>query len=636
MTKSTGRQILNTLVVLVVLVIAGSKSGCKPQPATSPLANPTEITGSQQAYREMCISAVAPTPGGCSNGQIVVTASDGILMRAINSPASGPYDAPFPAIPSGGALGAWDNQLVRLANGDLLLLWQATTTAPLSLSPNQVLPSWWNNWAAKTKWDDPNDNSSALVENPEVKKFLDDNGARNGFRSAHFLWRFSASECKWTSPMVMDSGKLTGTKSDGANAAAYCAQLAPKLAGFDRPELYADPWGVDPNDPTKTKQRVYVSTLCGRCLNAPCPVLAGQALDDDSVQVFMSPDSGATWQTGMRLDAPQPAAMTSTPPNGRLFMMNALGAGETDAGARIYWMDPNGDTSGAVQGPFDITYMPTNPDTNENLKDPVTGKDLRIVPDFLPGSALGVANALAMTLSLARTGNNAVLAVYPATETLGSTFTPLAPAPKRQVAVVVWVVSKGKNDPPLVVPLKIIRAQDPKGSVFFANFIEDDRKDAKSATSMLYWIETTSQPAAGAEVGIIARYVIFTNGIFPGQETLLSDPAGWKAKNQNPLADLGDYMKGGFYYHNGTLNFVAGWPQVGSAGTPPVPDNSKVQAYARIITLADPSPPPQQVKPEDMPGVKQAISPTKARGVLKNPSEHLLRRPPLKKERGKP
>lgn len=188
------------------------------------------------------------------------------------------------------------------------------------------------------------------------------------------------------------------------------------------------------------------------------------------------------------------------------------------------------------------------------------------------------------------------------------------------------MVTKGKNDPPLVVPMKIIRAQDPKGSVFFASFIEDDRKNAKSATSLLYWIETTSQPAASAPVGMIARYLLFTNGIFPGQETLLSDAAGWKAKNQDPLADLGDYMKGGFYYHNGTLNFVAAWPQVVLSGTPPVPNNDKIQVYARIITLADPSPSPLQVKPEDMPGAKPAGAPgVKSGGVLRRPSQHLLR-----------
>lgn len=605
MTKLTRRLVLNAIILSVIVTNAGF-SGCNQTPTTNPVPLPFQVTGEHQ-YRELGVAVVTPTPGDCKEGRIVISGGSdpqSLLIRNLNGPVNGPFDAPFPALPSQGQLIAWDNQIARLANGDLILLWQGSTTAPLSDAALAAqggvgnLPPWWKKWNVNTKWDDPNDGSPALVDNPKVTTFFNNNpGNRNGLRSAHFLWRFSAVGCAWSGPFALDAGEVSGTRSDGSTL-GYCAQLAPGLAGFDRPELYVDPWGYNPSV-SVSKQRIYVSTLCGRCLEPPCAALVDQGLDDDSVQVFMSPDSGASWQTGMRLNAPQPAAMTSTPPNGRLFMFNT--SGDPNPGVNIYWADPSGNSMGSLKGPFDITYMPVNTDTNENLIDPATNLPVRVLPNWLPGSTLGVASSLSATLSLARTGNNAVLAVYPALEKIPGSATAM-----RQVAAVVWVVTKGTNDPPIVVPMKIVRAQASTGSVFFATFIEDDRPDAKISTSMLYWLETTSQPAAGADVTMVARYMLFSNGVFPGPETLLSDSAGWKATNNNALADVGDYMKGGFYFHNGALNFVAVWPQVSQVGTPPKPDNSKIQPYVRIISITEAAPSGPPPPPEGMPGVRQA------------------------------
>jgi hypothetical protein len=190
-----------------------------------------------------------------------------------------------------------------------------------------------------SKWEQDNPETAVdetQIDIPAVTDAKNKHPGRNGFRSAHLLWYFPAANCQWsTSPTAVDSGELSTILPSGLLQRGYCAQLAPGLAGFDRPELYVDPWGVNPSDPSK--QRIYVSTFCGRCKHPPCAVMQG-ALDDDNVQVYTSLDSGATWKAGMRLDPPQPMAMTSTPPNGRLFMFqieNGDGAASSVSSLRL-------------------------------------------------------------------------------------------------------------------------------------------------------------------------------------------------------------------------------------------------------------------------------------------------------------
>jgi hypothetical protein len=148
----------------------------------------------------------------------------------------------------------------------------------------------------------------------------------------------------------------------------------------------------------------------------------------------------------------------------------------------------------------------------------------------------------------------------------------------RQIACVVWVLTKGKDQEPLVLPLKVIRSQAPDGSVLLPTFIQDDRPNAGVRTSMLYWLETASRPESDSEpVKMLARYVVF-QGIIPDTEKVLSDAAGWEMNNRTRYKAIGDYMKGSFYAVNDTLNFVAIWPQV----PPTVVAKNRTQVYARI------------------------------------------------------
>lgn len=526
----------------------------------------------------------------------IYLASEGphLLMRTLFNPGNGPFGVSMPGLgPTQQIKFSSDHQMARLANGDVLLMWQGSTNAPLSfVSPGQLQPAWWGDWNVMKQWDFDITGKSPVGDNQNFIDFLNDHiGGRNGLRSANLLWRFSASTCEWSAtPLAFDAGEVSGIKRDLSKQVGYCAQLAPGLAGFDRLELYADPWGVDSTD--SNKQRLYVSTLCGRCERPPCPALQNRALSDDNVQVFVSPDTGATWQPAMRINAPQPVVMTSTAPSGRFFMFNTTRDGDPEPGAKLYWLDPTaGGNSG--HGPYDITYEVKDP------KEP--SKKIRYLPDWLDGNVVGVDHSgSAAPLSLARTGENSVLAVYPAVEEGMSS----AGLVKRQIAVAVWVVTNANNAPPMVVPIKIIRADADRGSVLLPTLIEDDRRDAPSATTMLYWIETTS-PISISQTEMVAKYTFFTNGIFPGSPAFLASP-GWNASNTPPLAWLGDYMKGSFYFDGNNLNFAAAWPQVMPAGSPAKPDNQNTQAYIRIIKLQ-----PQSLKPlpdpKGMPDARTAV-----------------------------
>lgn len=287
MTKHARRRILNTILFAFIVSLASCNNNCNPTPVTSGIPDPFEVTGSGN-HGEASVGVIAPGSGGaCSDGRIYIS-SEGpnLVTRSLAAPGSGPFDAPMPPLGPSQSIGSSDNQIARLANGDLLLLWQADTKANLS---DGSTPGWWTDWAVQTQKDGVDITKVTNITNKD----------RNGFRSAHLLWRLSAASCQWSSPTALDSGELSTAFPSGLLHRGYCAQLAPGLAGFDRPELYVDPWGVNPNDPSK--QRIYVSTFCGRCKTPPCPALQGVALDDDNVQVYTSLDSGATWKAGMRL-----------------------------------------------------------------------------------------------------------------------------------------------------------------------------------------------------------------------------------------------------------------------------------------------------------------------------------------------
>lgn len=555
-TRARGR--VRNAALLMVLATASCKTDCNPTKQTNPGNDPVQLIGAGSNYVEISAAAAAPIGNGvCKDGMILVATGGSnkqLLMGSVLPPFPTAFDMAEwdgstkwaklgsgaiqpPATPTTDAPFGWDNQTARLANGDLLLMWNGRTTSLLT------------NTSELTWWDNP--------------------PGRNGFRPAQVFWRYSCSNGQWSATSsVLDSGTATVLDQAGTpRSRGYCAELKPGVGGFDRPELYVDPFTVDPND--AGKQRIYVSTDCKR------------SDTDRRVQIFASPDSGTTWEpSAIALDSGTPVAMTSTS-NGRLLLFQALGETPT-----LYYSDDKGKslaTSMADDGSgeekpsdrFDITFEYS--EVPQGQPDPHAGEQKRFVVGALQSDVTGVGPPGVPTLSLARTGLNAAMAVYPAIETVTVDGKQI----ERQVAAVVWVLTKDKDHGPIVVPIKIIRAQEPVGSVLMATFIQDDSPNQKVGTSLLYWLETSSLPASTTDpVKMIARYIVFA-GIIPSKEGVLSDAAGWELNNREPNHAVGDYMKGAFYSHAGALNFVAVWPQV----PPTVASRDRSQVYMRVISF---------------------------------------------------
>ena len=576
--RARGR--VRNAALLILLAMASCKSDCSPTKHTAPGSDPVPLTGSGAHYVEISAAAAAPVGNGVCKDGIILVASGGsnkqLLMGSVQTPfpssfnlaewdglnkkwaklGSGPIQPPQ-TLETEAPFG-WDNQTARLANGDLLLMWNGKTTS--ALTDISELP-----W-----WDTP--------------------AGRNGFRPAQVFWRYSCLTGQWSStPGLLDSGTASVLDENGTpRPRGYCAELRPGFGGFDRPELYVDPFTVDPND--ASKQRIYVSTDCKRTA-------------DRHVQIFASPDSGQSWEpSGITLDPGTPVAMTSTF-NGRLLLFQHLGETPT-----LYYSDDKGkslaismaDDGSGEEKPsdrFDITFE--YPEPLPGKPDPHAGEQKKFVVGALQSDVTGVGPPGVPTLSLARTGLNAAMAVYPAIENVTVNGKQI----ERQVAAVVWVLTRDKDHGPIVVPIKIIRAQAPGGSVLMATFIEDDSPSQKVGTSLLYWLETVSPPASPTEpIKMLARYLVFTGIIPTKEEGLLSDAAGWEINNRKPQHALGDYMKGAFYSHGGALNFVAVWPQV----PPTVASKDRSQVYMRLISFV-PEGGVEQPSPEKMFGARPAL-----------------------------
>src|SRR5437773_672646 len=117
----------------------------------------------------------------------------------------------------------------------------------------------------------------------------------------------------------------------------------------------------------------------------------------------------------------------------------------------------------------------------------------------------------------------------------------------------------------------------------YATFIESDYVDTpldvKTSTAALYWVEAPRTDFTA--VGHAARYIVFDRSFNTGCPQYLSVQGG-QPRTWEKREDVGDYMAGGFFWKNSTLNYVTQRVE---------PDD----IHANIITL--PYKPSQDVNP---------------------------------------
>jgi hypothetical protein len=165
--------------------------------------------------------------------------------------------------------------IVPLQDGSLLALVGAYTWAD-NLRPH---PTWWDR-------DYPGQSpSQSSIRGPHG------NPGQRGFLAFWHIRCFKdvhsgQPQITWTNTGILDAAFTESTDSKQQRRSAGYAVLNPEgIGGWDRPEMYADPF--HPN-------RVYLSLGCAR-LSAPNTY-------EESLEVFYrSEDLGKTWQVGMSL-----------------------------------------------------------------------------------------------------------------------------------------------------------------------------------------------------------------------------------------------------------------------------------------------------------------------------------------------
>src|SRR5262249_46292564 len=126
-----------------------------------------------------------------------------------------------------------------------------------------------------------------------------------------------------------------------------------------------------------------------------------------------------------------------------------------------------------------------------------------------------------------------------------------------------------------------VRANDPKNySVMYFSFIDPDYVDLPLATrtnaSVLYWIETRRKGLANGNFS--ARYIVVE-----GRHTTLTGhlsltagkPRTWSLP-QDKSESICDYMSGGFFWKDSTLNYLAHWIEN---------DSERLGIHANVVSL---------------------------------------------------
>jgi hypothetical protein len=298
--------------------------------------------------------------------------------------------------------------------------------------------------------------------------------------------------------------------------------------GCDRTELYACPF----------TGFVYLTTHAG----SPDGKIG-------TILLFYSVNGGNNWKL-IRDNFPSwtPLVMTSTP-NGRLFLFHANGEQPT-----VYYSKTpvTADAIPEIGPGYPVNYM-------EN------GKSIPCAGSGPVDTFYQHAHPSISRISLGTTSNK-IRVAYQSQNAQGM-----------QEARVICVDVQDATKAPVVTPITTIRAEDPNhSSVMYFTFIDPDYlnmpANAQTNASLLYWIEVSRTLSSRK------RYII--RGVVFEGESRYTSPMCLSVRNGAPRSwskkqDIGDYMAGGFFWKDNTLNYVAQWVE---------PEGIK----ANIVTLSYP------------------------------------------------
>lgn len=597
---------MKTRALLVALFLLTTCSCYDPKPWHKPTATtlPADValtTGNN--YDAEVSAAVIPPNGKCGNGTHlpsgrIISVSGGAFRLLVRDLVGGGGQKIL-GMTDGAVFGDLnqqkkqlvgnDNQLVRLNNGDLLLVWNGISWEDITdASGNPAHPAWWD-------------------YTPEP-----------GTRGAFHIWRSADCGDTWTYDAMIDTAKVKVADEtvdpEHKNDAGRCAwpQGGPDANGkywramWDREEVYADPFDG----------RVYISATCNSgsathtVIKPNCQVknpdgsCSMETTDEPlfpgleykkSVVLASKEAAGKDWSDPVLLKPPPnrgvPAPMTSTGA-GRLFVYQSQG----DQPTLRRLLKPEGSYDSVAA--HSITD-PKNPAAAKGLKDcyalpgnRLPASDPNWQADFLVGDPL----ILVENTSISRVREDQTARIvrfaYPAIEDYVEENGKIKGGRQVFMVTVVITASDGGMFAFSTTP---IRAEDPKGSVLQATFVETDRTelDADEDAALLYWVEEVPGDIPGGKLivrGKVVRDAFDWSDTFKlsGAWTPSFDPGhnGWR----------GDYLHGAFYFADGKLNFLAQWPQTDETlvnGEGKVTPNLNI--HYNVVTV-DPLPPPNFVQ----------------------------------------
>jgi hypothetical protein len=255
--------------------------------------------------------------------------------------------------------------------------------------------------------------------------------------------------------------------------------------------------------------------------------------------IYYSTDNGLSWKVlGSIKSASEAVVMTSTP-NGRLILFQ-----ENGDTPQIYYTTKNTQGNRTLKGPYDVF----------GIKQGAKVLAQRTSKAIFDRLQIGTPSIMRLIPSSGNMSPNepssAVIVAYQAVNSYGN----------QVYELVVVGMNPNQSEKPTVYGSGQIESSDPNNySVMHGTFIQPDYLDMPSnvATdmSMFYWIEapqSNSQP-------FYAKYgLISFNGY--SDHFYLSTSNG-SARKITPVPGIGDYLKGGFFWRDGRLNFVPQWAE---------------------------------------------------------------------------
>jgi hypothetical protein len=438
---------------------------------------------------------VLPPSGVAPKGKVVLNLGQprdqaGLVARDLLD-ASGDFaeSAPAKKVPypldSATQINATDNQVIRLQDGSLLASKNGYT---------------WSDVTPRPDWFDTGSfQYGTTLFSPRA-------------RNAVYLFRSTDGGESWELWSMIDSAVAAEGKYGWPQPNKGPTGFG--IGGFDRTELYQDPW----------TGAIFVS---GHGDGGPY-TLNGKMTENHAGVIFRSMDNGKTWDAYQTLDGAPPFSMTSTADH-RLIVFHVRNNVPT-----LYYRE-----EGVMSGPKDVT-------ASEGNTALTWGEDAE-----LGDIAGGLHQCLAR---VGKYGNwDRVWIAYPSLNASG-----------RQTYAVASVTFGGTAEPKVEL-IANVAAENPKttsatmGSFVYDDLVDPDNQNTDPSCVLFYWVE--AQPSTSTDPDkskLLARYQIFHSGQ-PFPAGYLSVQNG--SKRYFGRTGIGDYFSGGYFWMNDELNFLAQWKE---------------------------------------------------------------------------